>query len=72
MKSSPSRERLQLTTPALSGKQILFTNENSKELIQELVHFGSEKHDDLADAFSLVVLDVLVNKKPKKRGVIFG
>jgi len=66
------RERLQLTTPALSGKQILFPNENSKELIRELVHFGSEKHDDLADAFSLVVLDVLVNKKPKKRGVIFG
>ena len=66
------RERLQLTTPALSERQILFPNENSKELIQELVHFGSEKHDDLADAFSLVVLDVLINKKPKKPGIIFG
>jgi predicted phage terminase large subunit-like protein len=66
------RERLQLTVPALSGKQIFFPNNNSKELIQELVHFGSEKHDDLADAFSLVVLDILVNKKPRKKGILLG
>lgn len=66
------RERLQLTTPALMERQILFPNEDSKELIQELTHFGSEKHDDLADAFSLVVLDILINKKPKKRGALFA
>ena len=66
------RERLELTTPAFDGRQIFFPYENSGMLIKELIHFGSEKHDDLADAFSLVVLEILVHRKPRKAGLIIG
>lgn len=66
------RERLNLAATALSDKRVFFPNEASDKLIQELVHFGSEKHDDLADAFSLVTLEVMVNKKPERPVVFFA
>ncbi|KXK00127.1 MAG: Terminase-like family protein [Parcubacteria bacterium OLB19] len=66
------RERLSLTATPLSEGQIWFPFGNSSKLEQEMIHFGVEKHDDLADAFSIVTLDVLVNRKPRKRGILFG
>jgi predicted phage terminase large subunit-like protein len=66
------RERLNLAATALSDKRVFFPHEASDKLIQELVHFGSEKHDDLADAFSLVTLEVMVNKKPERPVVFFA
>ena len=66
------RERLNLAATALSDKRVFFPHEASDKLIQELVHFGSEKHDDLADAFSLVILEVMVNKKPERPVVFFA
>lgn len=66
------RERLSLTATPLSAGQIFFPYGKSNELEQELINFGVEKHDDLADAFSLAVLEILVNRKPKKRGLLFG
>jgi phage terminase large subunit-like protein len=66
------RERLNLASTPLSDKRISFPFDGSEKLVQELVHFGSEKHDDLADAFSLVVLEVLVNKKPKPKTIFFA
>jgi predicted phage terminase large subunit-like protein len=66
------RERLSLTATPLSVGQIFFPFGESSKLEQELINFGVEKHDDLADAFSLVVLEVLVNRKPKKKGILFG
>lgn len=66
------RERLSLTATPLSVGQVFFPYGKSNELEQELINFGVEKHDDLADAFSLAVLEILVNRKPKKRGILFG
>jgi len=66
------RERLNLAATALSDKRVFFPHEAGDKLIQELVHFGSEKHDDLADAFSLVTLEVMVNKKPERPVVFFA
>lgn len=66
------RERLALTTTAFSDKRVFFPQEKAKEIVQELVHFGSEKHDDLADAFSMTLLEILVNRKPKRRGLLVG
>lgn len=66
------RERLNLAATALSDKRVFFPHEASDKLIQELVHFGSEKHDDLADAFSLVTLELMVNKKPERPVVFFA
>ena len=37
-----------------TGK-ILFPKKGCEELLRQLVHFGVEKHDDLADAFSVLI-----------------
>ena len=48
------RERLALTTAAIQEGLILFPKKGAEELILQLIGFGVEKYDDLADAFSLV------------------
>ncbi len=35
--------------------RILFPRNGAEALINQIVHFGVEKHDDMADAFSIVV-----------------
>ena len=32
-----------------------------EELIEQLIGFGKEKHDDLADAFTILVLRIIEN-----------
>lgn len=49
------RTRLALTSTAIKSGIIKFPRKGCEELIQQLVGFGVEKHDDLADAFSLLV-----------------
>jgi len=53
------RARLALTTSLLQNGQILFPEKGAEELIQQLVGFGVEKHDDLVDAFTLLVLKII-------------
>ncbi len=55
------RMRLALTTHLLQQSQILFPRQGTEKLIDQLVGFGKEKHDDLADAFS-----ILMNKVGEK------
>ena len=43
-----------MTTAAIQSGHILFPQRGAEELIGQLTGFGVEKHDDLADAFSLV------------------
>ena len=64
---SDKRERLALTAPKIKSGHVLFPTEGCEELIQQLTHFGVEKHDDLADAFSTLVLGILENK-PSRPG----
>lgn len=49
------RTRLALTSTAIKSGIIKFPRKGCEELIQQLVGFGVEKHDDIADAFSLLV-----------------
>ncbi len=49
------RTRLALTSTAIKSGIIKFPRKGCEELIEQLVGFGVEKHDDLADAFSLLV-----------------
>jgi len=56
--------RLQLTTAPIKSGQILFPRTGCEELIEQLVGFGKEKHDDLADAFALMVLNAIEHNKP--------
>lgn len=53
------RSRLALVTHLIEQGKILFPKYGVEELISQLVGFGIEKHDDLADAFSLLILKVL-------------
>ena len=57
--------RLQLTTAPIKSGQILFPMTGCEELIEQLIGFGKEKHDDLADAFSILVLNVIKDSKPR-------
>lgn len=49
------RTRLALTSTSIKSGIIKFPRQGCEDLIRELVGFGVEKHDDLADAFSLLV-----------------
>lgn len=53
------RTRLTLTAHMIKNAKIYFPRTGCEELINQIVHFGVEKHDDLADAFSSLVLDFL-------------
>jgi predicted phage terminase large subunit-like protein len=58
------RSRLMMTANMIKNGKILFPSEGAEQLIQQIVHFGVEKHDDLADAFSNLALSV-VNEPPR-------
>jgi predicted phage terminase large subunit-like protein len=49
------RTRLTLTSTLIKTGKIKFPRKGCEQLIQQLLGFGVEKHDDLADAFSLLV-----------------
>jgi len=47
----------------------MFPKQGAEELIEQIVHFGVEKHDDLADAFSIVILQIIENP-PRWIGIV--
>ena len=49
------RTRLSLTSTSIKSGVIKFPRHGCEDLIEQLVGFGVEKHDDLADAFSLLI-----------------
>jgi predicted phage terminase large subunit-like protein len=53
------RTRLSLTSTSIKSGVIKFPKQGCEDLMRELVGFGVEKHDDLADAFSLLVNSTL-------------
>lgn len=61
---SDKSARLRLATPFIKSGQVLFPETGCEELIMQLVGFGKEKHDDLADAFAMLVLKA-VEENPR-------
>lgn len=53
------RARLALVTHLIQQGKVLFPRHGAEQLIEQLTGFGIEKHDDLADAFSLLLLKIL-------------
>jgi len=49
------RSRLAMISPLIQNGTILFPQKGAEILIQQLVGFGAEKHEDLVDAFTLLV-----------------
>lgn len=64
------RTRLVLTANMIKSGRVKFPKKGAEELLSQIINFGVEKHDDLADAFSGLVLSV-VNDPPRVPRVIF-
>lgn len=62
--SQDKRSRIVLTAHHIKTGKVLFPRKGAEQLIQQLVHFGVEKYDDLADAFANLVLHSFI-EKPK-------
>ncbi len=57
--SADKRSRLALVSYFVQAGRVLFPKEGCEELIEQLTGFGGENHDDLADAFSILMRKVL-------------
>lgn len=64
------RSRLVLTANVIKTSRVLFPREGAEELIQQIVHFGVEKHDDLADAFVNAVSS-MIERPPRPPRIFF-
>lgn len=62
VKGQDKRARLALTSHAVQSGQVLFPRQGAEDLINQLTNFGIEKYDDLADAFSLLIIKALEEK----------
>lgn len=58
------KTRLSIASPYISSARILFPNHGAEELINQIVNFGIEKHDDLVDALTIMVLKIIENDRP--------
>lgn len=53
--SASKRERLMFVSHLVRTGKVLFSRQGNEDTITQLVGFGIESHDDLADAFSLLI-----------------
>ncbi|RJQ33045.1 hypothetical protein C4572_00110 [Candidatus Parcubacteria bacterium] len=53
------RSRLALTASLIQEGKILFPQKGCKELLAQILNFGLERHDDLADAFSILIQKIM-------------
>jgi len=58
------RSRLNITADYIQSGKILFPSRGAEDLITQIVNFGIEKHDDLADALTLMILRIIEEDQP--------
>ena len=56
--------RLEMATPYIRQGKVLFPKQGAENLISQIVNFGIEKHDDLVDAFTIIILKILESDRP--------
>lgn len=61
------RARLDSVTYMIRSGKVLFPKKGAEELIQQLIYFGVEKHDDLVDAFTIVLHKSIEEDRPPVR-----
>jgi len=66
------RSRLSLLTSMIQNGQVLFPRKGCEDLITQLTGFGLEKHDDLADAFAILLFKVMENNRPEPKITFIG
>ncbi len=57
--SQDKRSRLNIVSHKIKSGQVLFPSKGCEMLIEQIVNFGVEKHDDLVDAFTMLMIDVI-------------
>jgi len=70
LKGRDKRERINLITLFIKNGMVLFPKEGCEDLIGQLTGFGYEAHDDLADAFTILILEII--KKRRKPRIVTG
>lgn len=62
------RTRLTIVNPTVKSGQVLFPKKGAEDLIKQLIGFGVERHDDLADAFAILVGEVVKDNPSRSFG----
>lgn len=62
VKGQDKRGRLALASHPVQSGRVHFPRKGAEQLIGQIVNFGIEKHDDLADAFSMLIIKSLETK----------
>jgi len=66
------RTRLAFTSEFIKNTTVLFPRTGCRDLITQIVGFGIEKHDDLADAFSMCVDYAITRRYISPYVAVFG
>lgn len=70
IRGKDKRTRLQLAATYIYNKKVYFPRKGCEKLIQQIIDLGVASHDDLADAFSTLVLGIIENP-PNNSQAIF-
>lgn len=70
--SSDKRSRLMSVSSLIQNGKIVFPRKGAEELIEQLVGFGVERHDDLVDAFTIVAHKAIEEDKAGPRIIWLG
>lgn len=55
------RTRLSLVSEYIRSGRIIFPDKGAGELINQIINFGIEKHDDIVDAFTTMIIGIIKN-----------
>jgi phage terminase large subunit-like protein len=69
---SDKRARLMTISHLVQSGAVLFPRKGTKDLENQLINFGSEKYDDLADAFSILMTKIVQRNHKRKCLAIYN
>ncbi len=61
-------ERLRFASTHVQNGTVRFPKKGCEDLLRQLLYFGVEKHDDLADAFAILVTKVMDTDRKRRGG----
>ena len=56
--------RLEASTPYIRQGKVLLPTRGSEQLVSQMINFGIERHDDLVDALTLIILKIMESDRP--------
>jgi predicted phage terminase large subunit-like protein len=71
-KGQDKRGRLMLAATMIQSGKVLFPREGAEDLLTQLLGFGTERHDDLADAFAMLMLKLMEDRSSGFGGMLIG